>query len=551
MIFSSIVSIVLPMINKKLMDDGIVGRDFSIVLKMSLIILFLVLIDQGLGIIETKEQSFVNNMIQYNLRKISFKKLLRLNMQYFNTLNFAETINNINMDIGNICKLSDKSTFIIVGYIFKIIGGIIGLLLLSWKLTFLVILIIPVRCSIIWYLAKKRKSLFEESMNLNSDYSAWYGDSISGIKEIKLWGIERLKIAEFIAKQRKLIKNNINMMFMDKANQISESIVFECIKIIIYVIGSYMIFSNKLTIGSLLALITYSLNVLAPISAILNIGYDFSTVIPASKRFLKFLEMKSEDSIGSSKKLKLYEHIDLENLHIKFENVSFSYDENKTILENINLDIKNGEKIAIIGKNGVGKSTLINLLLRFYTPQIGKIYLNNIDINKFKIQDYRKLVSVVSQDLYLFNTSIKENININRKLKELDIYRMCKEIEMHEFIEKMPQKYDTKIGRNGSKLSGGERQKIALCRALSSDSKVIILDEATSNFDLKSELVMDEIIKNKFKDKILIAITHRPSILKNMDKILVVSEGNISSINSYKELIENSSLYRKIINYYE
>ncbi|PYG89723.1 ATP-binding cassette subfamily B protein [Ruminiclostridium sufflavum DSM 19573] len=220
---------------------------------------------------------------------------------------------------------------------------------------------------------------------------------------------------------------------------------------------------------------------------------------------------------------------------IRFDDVSFSYRDGEQTLKNVNLDIKPGEKIAIVGANGSGKSTLINLLLRFYKPCSGKIEIDGTDINSINLKDYRGLISVVSQDLYLFDTSIEENISIGLKKEEGKINKVAKESGAYEFIMDMPLKYKSKVGRNGSNLSGGQRQKVAVARAFARESKILVLDEATANYDVESEAYLNQFMTSDFNDKTVLVISHKPDILSKVDKIWFMNNGSIQQLENYRD----------------
>lgn len=539
---SSAISMTFPLFSKKVMDDGLLAKDFGLVVKFSILTLALVLFDQLIGLIETKYFSYVNSTMQYSLLKTAFKHLFKLRLQYFTNTNYSEIMGNIGMDVSNISRICDKGTFIIISQVFRIIGGLIGLLLIDWRLTVLVIVIIPLRYFIVKFLAKKRKEMFNEYMEYNRDFYSWYGDTINGIKEIKLWGIGRVKIGEFIKKQRKIVKLNIRMAFLDKMNEYSETLVYQGINTALYILGAYIVFKNGVSIGGLFAFITYSGYVIGPISSILNIGYNFSNIMPSAKRYFDFLDTETEAESNLKGLAEVSESGMKEGF--RFENVCFSYKADNEILKSVNFEIKSGEKVAVIGTNGSGKSTLINLLLRFYKPQQGKILLDGTDINELKLYDYRKMISVVSQDLYLFNTTIEENIKLYAKADESKLNKVTKDSRAYEFIQEMPLKYQTQVGRDGSKLSGGQRQKIAMARAFARDSRILILDEATSSFDMESEVYINEMLEKEFGDKTVVVVSHRPDILKRVDKILLLDNGSVTEFKNYLEL-KNSS-YSKI-----
>lgn len=544
-IVSAGINMLIPLLSKQIMDNGLLVKNFNVVVKFSLITMAIVLIEQAIGLLETKYFSYVNSIFQYSLLKMAFKHLQKLKLSYFNNTNFSEIMGNIGMDVGNISRICDKGTFIIISQVFRIIGGLIGLLIIDWKLTLIVLFVAPVRYFIVNFLAKKRKDMFEEFMEYNRDFSSWYGDTISGMKEIKLCGLDRIKTGEFIKKQRKIVKMNIKMAFLDKFNEYSESVVFQGISSALYILGAYMAFRNDLTIGGLFAFLTYSSYVIGPISAILNIGYNFSNIIPSTKRFFEFLDMETEGGINRGNHVRLADN--QVRGDIRFEGVSFSYKEEEKILNKINLNINAGEKIAIIGANGSGKSTLINLLLRFYKPQEGKILVDGIDINNIRLRDYRSLISVVSQDLYLFNTTIENNISTGSKADSSIISKAAVRSGAFDFIKDMPLKYKSEVGRNGSRLSGGQRQKIAMARAFARHSKILILDEATANYDVESEAYVNKMLTTEFKDSTVLVISHKPDILTKVDKIWMVHEGNIQEYISFGDLKNNSTVYKELL----
>lgn len=543
MIVSAAISTILPLLSKNIVDKGLIENDFSLLIKLVLASIFLVLADQGIGFLEIRYRLYVSLMIPYELSKKAFKHTMKLDMKYFNSTNYGEIMNNLDMDVENISKIADSSIFFIITQVFKIIGGVIGLFLIDWKLTLVVLAIIPVKYKFVKILAKKRQEHFIKYMEVSQEYSSWYSDTLSGVKELKLMGLERMKTGEFIKQQRKLFKEEISLNILDKLNEVSETVMFEIITGLLYILGAYLIIGAKFTVGGLMAFITYSIYVTAPISAVLNIGYDFSNIIPSAKRFFKFIDMEPEESTQAGKKRVACDMIEG---NIKFENLSFAYEDGKEILNNISFQINNGEKIAIIGANGSGKTTIINLLLRVLKPTSGKIYIDDMDIGSISLKDYRSLISVVNQNPYLFNTTIKNNILPGSKDYE-KVYSAVEETKIEDFIESLPEKYETIVGVNGANISGGQKQKIAMARAIAKDSKIMILDEATSNYDIESELSVIELILNGLVDRTVIMVTHKTQVLEVVDKIIFIKNGEIVDIGRHDELYERSELYKELI----
>jgi ATP-binding cassette subfamily B protein len=528
---SSVLNLLLPLINKIIVDQGLVAQDLNVVIQYSLLTLVIILAVEGSNLLQTKFYSKINAKYQFSLFYRACSKMLRFKIDYFTYHNSGEIINNLSSDVSNVSKISDKTTFLIIDQVFKMISGIIGLSILSWKLMVFVILIVPLKYILVKKLSAYRKETIKDYLEQNRVFYSWFGDLISGIKEIKLFVLQRMRMRQFVAGQRKILRSNIRLAYSDQFNQIGEEILYQILNSLLYIVGAIFIINRELTVGGLLSFITYSTYVTQPLSAIINLRYNYASFMPSAKRLFDFLDEESEESpkLLLDKNVKIPDKI---QGHIVFDNVSFSYESSRKIFENVNLEIQPGEKIAIVGKNGAGKTTLLNLLLRFYTPDSGRITLDSIDINNINLSKYRKCFSVVSQDPHLFNTTIQNNIDLTNSHSRGEIEQACLKSGAKAFVENLPQKDQTIVGQNGTHLSGGEKQKIAVSRVFLRDSPIIIFDEATSNFDAFSDDYLNKMIFTELSDKTVIVITHKNSILKYMDKVFRVEEGRIYQENS-------------------
>lgn len=548
-LFSSFLNIILPIISKNIIDKGLMVNNFNIVVQYTIWSMIIVFIIEGLGFFEIKFRTYITSMLELSLKKKSLNHLLDLKISYFNDKNSSEIINKIEIDIGNICFSSNNHFFFIILNILKIIGGAIGLLYISWKLTILVIAFLPIRYLFVVILSKKRRSIFEKYLDLQNDYYGWYADRLTGIKEIKLWGFQNKTRLQFINFQRKLIKINFKHVIINKLNELSESFLFNLITNFIYIIGAYfIIFNHSFTIGGLFAFTAYSCYVTMPISAIFNLRFEMASLLPSAKRLFHFFEMDKE-YIYEKKILKQYPS-DLKG-NIFFENVSFSYSQQQDILKNIHFSINEKDKVALFGSNGSGKTTIFNLLLKFYSPTKGRIVIDNENIELIDIKKLRKMISMISQDLYLFNTTIKENIELNNNLSELELDLITNKSGIYDFVKSLPTGYETTVGYNGAHISGGQRQKIAISRAFVHKSKIMLFDEATSNFDLASEIQFYNNILNHYAKHTIIIITHKPEILQLVDKVLFLNEGQLVDYGKHHWLYNNNMQYRYILDEYD
>jgi ABC-type multidrug transport system fused ATPase/permease subunit len=298
-----------------------------------------------------------------------------------------------------------------------------------------------------------------------------------------------------------------------------------------------------MTFGSLVAFISYSALVFEPIKIVSYLIRQISNIKPAFERYLEFLNADAEkDSLNA---IKLSNSIDIK--HIKFENVSLNYNQKKA-LDNVSFTINKGENVAIIGFNGSGKTSIINLFLRFYEPSQGYIKINNENIKSFTFESYRSIWSLMAQSNYLFNDSIKNNINITEDLTMNQIKNSCKISGAGIFIHKLQDKFDTCVGYNGALLSGGEKQKVVLARTLArKHTKILLLDEATSSYDYYSEQIFNKEILSTNCYDFTIIITHRPEVLKKLDKIIYLDKGKVVDIGTFDELYKSQKGFRNMI----
>ncbi len=542
-IAASGLSLVSPQITKIIVDNGLVSYNIEVVIKYSIAGLLLVLSQKLIELFETKYCVLINSKLSYDLSKTAIKKLMRLKQDYFSKTNYAEIIGNLNLDIGNISRVADKSSFYTLTSIFKVLGGFVGLILIDWRLALMVAISLPLRILMVTVIYKVRRKLFEAFMEVNKQYSSWYGDTISGIKEIKLFGLYRLKIGQFIKHQRKIIKINIKTQLCDKIYEMSEDTLYNVITYLIYILGALLIRSNGLSIGSIFAFITYCSFVTAHVSVLLNITYSFSNIIPSAKRFFEFLDkeeeirQKIEDGNKGTPTFKR---------NISFENVSYSYDGQREVLRDLNLSIAKGERIAILGSNGSGKTTILNLLLRFLSPQNGRILMDGENIDDLKLSEYRQMISWVGQDLHIFNDSLQGNISLFPQADLSRLERAASLSGVNEYIKNLPGGLKSNAGQNGAVLSAGQRQKLAMARALYSESEILIFDEATSNYDSESEMKLSLLFDNELKDKTIIVVSHRPELLKSVERIVVIDGGEVIGNGKHEELYGINHMYTEL-----
>ncbi|MCI8319813.1 MAG: ABC transporter ATP-binding protein [Dorea sp.] len=518
-------SFLRPMIMRNIMDEGIIRKDVKIIITSSVVLVIIIVIEELFGIIQTNLFIGLQNKIILKLYTKVSQTLFYAKIDYFLHNNSAEITNKISTDIYNVSSLADSSIMNMFGYVLQVFSGIAGLLVINWKLALLVLSVVPVKYFLIRRFSKEEESIFEQWIEASADFSAWLGDTVNGIREIKLWNMYEKKQQDVIKKQEKVLELNRRSKLLLAYNNSSDSAVQSLVVAALYGIGGYFICREQLTLGSLTAFISYNNYVIGPISLILNLKIILAQVKPSVQRLKEFFVIETEKKEGKYKEIR-----EVKN-KICFKNVTFSYGE-KMILRDVNLEISKGEKIAIIGENGSGKSTIISLLLRFIQPQEGNIYVDGVDIMQFDLHQYRNLFSVVNQDIYLFEDTVGNNISLGLQLNENEMNVFCEKMGMKKFINQLSQRHACVIEKNGENLSGGERQKISILRAVIKNSPVFILDEATANIDEKYEKFIFNLFINEFTDKTFIIITHKRENLQGVDRLYQIENQTIKEIKA-------------------
>jgi len=434
-------------------------------------------------------------------------------------------------------SITDGAAFFIVTQVFSITGGIIGLFIINYKMTLLVLIYIPCKYLFMKYLARRRKLYADQYIEDAQKYAKWFGDTVGGVHEIKLFNIADAKKQEFEDKQKKVVLQRKKINLLGVWNASMDTLMIQLLIMVLYIMGANLVFDFKLSVGSVFAFITYSTYVTAPISGILNIGYMLSGIIPSTKRFYEFMDLEEEEERGNALTHPVFGTMELRN-------VSFSYVSDKPILKNMYIRFEKGSKAALIGKNGTGKSTIIGLITRMYEPDQGKILLNGDDVLSFALSEYREMISVVSQQVYLFDNTIRNNICLYKKKSEEEIMQAVIDSGLKDFIDEVSLDYS--VGQNGSLLSGGQKQKIAMARALLHDKSIIIFDEATSNTDVYSEMQINNLLHSRLKEKTVIVVTHKQEVLKEVDQIILLGpEGLVSG--TYEELYNGNQDFSTMV----
>lgn len=539
---STIWIVIDQFITYSLFDEAIAKENIKLVLFLA-IVMFVKVISQIIeGIIQCRLRHHLQRDFSNYARKDIFNKLIKSKVNFFDKNNSSELFELVMNDSDNLATFFTQNGNQLIGFTVRALTYIVILLFVNVKLALILILIYFVGYISLILSNKKTIYLLKEIRNLNILITKWITEQINGFENVKALKIEKNRLEKI----NKLIKKyNEESYTLDKLirKYIFVYNFFSLITILAVVyIGGLDIITGIFTYGSLMIFV----NATSDIKRFFDIAISYVDKINKSYvSFVKILNFNDnfsqEEDTGK---------LDLKKItNIEIQNLNFSYNEDKKILKNINLKTGKNDKVAIIGRTGSGKTTLVNLLCRFYDLEDGKIIINGVDYKKYKIQDLRNQIGYVLQDVVIFDGNVYENVNYaNKDIKDEDIKNICKRLKLHDKIMSLENGYETNINKNKDLLSQGEKQMINFARILVENPSVVILDEVTSSLSYENEQLIKNAINKIIKGRICFIIAHRLSTIKNCDKIILMKDGKIIEEGNHKDLIDKQGEYYKLIN---
>ncbi|HPB17025.1 MAG TPA: ABC transporter ATP-binding protein [Clostridia bacterium] len=509
------------------------------------IILFLIFLHIGYSLFHVI-QGFISNRVSqkigYELRKNMADKFNKLPLSYFDTNLHGDILSRVTNDIDTITMTFNQSLSQITSTVTQIIGVLVMMLLISPLMTGVTIIIVPLTSLFVAILVKKSQKYFKAQQKNLGNLNGHIEEMLSGHLVLKVFNGEIRSIEEFKKYNNELYKSSWKSQFLSGLMMPVTGFIGNIGYVAVCVMGGYLVVSNSIQVGDIQAFIRYVRQFNHPMSQTAGIANTLQSTAAAAERVFQFLGEPEETQDTD----KTY---DLSTIRgdVSFNSVFFGYDKNTNIIKDFTIDIKAGQKIAIVGPTGAGKTTLVNLLMRFYEVDSGSITIDGIDIRDMKRADLRSLFGMVLQDTWLFNGTLRDNISYSNPDSSLEDVQEAASLACAEhFILSSGEGYDMVINEEASNISSGQKQLLTIARTIMADNPMLILDEATSNVDTRTEILIQRAMDNLMKNRTSFIIAHRLSTIKNADAILVIDDGRVVEKGNHAELLAKAGFYSKL-----
>ena len=520
------------------------GIDFDAIKKILISLIILYVISTVFSFVQGFVMSGISQKVAYNLRDELVKKLNILPMKYFDTKTHGEVLSRFTNDIDTLAQSLNQSLTQIITSITTLVGVFIMMLSISVVMTFSALIVIPISLFLISFIIKRSQKFFKSQQEFLGQVNGQVEELYGGHTVVQAFNREEESIKEFNKINDKLYDSAWKSQFLSGTMQPLMMFVGNLSYVIVSILGGYLVIKNKIEVGDIQSFIQYVRSFNQPISQMAQISNQLQSTAAAAERVFEFLNEEEED-------VTVENPISIEGLQgrIDFQNVRFGYDENRTIIKDFTAHVKPGQKVALVGPTGAGKSTMIKLLMRFYDVNSGAILVDGHNIKDFNRSELRELFGMVLQDTWLFSGSIKENIRYGRlDATDEEVIEASKAAHVHHFIKTLPDGYNMLLNEESSNISQGQKQLLTIARAILADPKILILDEATSSVDTRTELLIQKAMDNLMEGRTSFVIAHRLSTIRDADLILVINDGDIVEQGNHEELLAKNGFYANLYN---
>ena len=545
-IVSSVLGLLPSVLTGRIIDEGLIGRDMRMLVILILVSLAVTLGSHLIGVGESYLNNWIAQHISFDMRNSMYRHLQRMSQRFFTTNNQGDIITRMTSDISGVERVVTSTFTSILSNSITLVAAIVIMLRQNPILALLGMLIIPLFVIPTRMAGKTRWKLTQESQECSDSVNGILNEtlSVSGQLLVKLFGREEREYERYKEVNGRMIKLNIKESMAGRWFMVIIQTFSSIGPMLLYLVGGIMMmrYDSKLTVGDITVLVALLGRMYGPVNSLLNIQVEWIRSMALFTRIFEYFDMPVEIEDPKDPVIPASS-----SGAVEFKNVDFSYDKERRILNNVSFELKSGRSIAIVGPSGSGKSTIINLIPRLYDVDSGEVLFDGVDVRRLGLDFLRNNIGIVSQETYLFNGTIRENLLYAKPdATEEELIEACKKANIYDFIEKQEKGLDAMVGNRGLKLSGGEKQRISIARVLLKDPALLIFDEATSALDSISEQKIQEAIDPIIAERTSILIAHRLSTILAADEILVVKDGEIVERGVHKELVKAGGVYAEL-----
>ena len=524
--------------------NGGEGINFSKIGEICITLLILYVISTIFSFVQGITMTNVSQKLTYKIRNDISKKINKLPMKYFDAKTHGEILSIITNDVDTLSMNMHQSITQIITSICTLIGILIMMLSISWQMTLISLIILPLASILIKTIVGKSQKYFKNQQEYLATVNGHVEEIYGGLNIVKAFNGEEKVTKEFNKINENLYQTGWKAQFLSGLMPPVMHFISNIGYVGVAVAGGYLAVNGTITVGNIQSFIQYNKQFTQPINQIAQISAALQSMIAAAERIFEFLEQPEETDTKKGK-------INTSKIkgNVKFEHVKFGYDEDRIVINNFNAEINEGQKIAIVGPTGAGKTTMVKLLMRFYDVLDGSITIDGHDIKDFDRGELRKIFGMVLQDTWLFAGTVKDNIKYgNEEATDDQVIEAAKAAHVHHFIKTLPKGYNSIINEESSNISAGQKQLMTIARVILADPKILILDEATSSIDTRTEIQIQAAMDNLMKGRTSFIIAHRLSTIKNADLILVMNHGDIVEQGTHEELLKKGGFYADLYN---
>ncbi len=546
-LISSVIGLLPSILTGRIVDEAIGGKNMTMLIKLLIAAFGTLILSQSIGVLESYINAWISQRIIYDMKNQMYKHLQHMPHAFFTTEKQGDIITRMNSDISGVSGVISDTMQSIVSNVAVLVTTLIALFRMDWQLAIIGIAVVPLLIIPSKFVGKQRFTLLSQSQAKNDEMNQMIDEtlSVSGSLLTKIFAREEKEYERFVALNEEVTRFSLKEQRSGQWFRVVMGIFTQVGPLLIYFAGGYLIINRSdstLTVGTITATVALINRLYRPVESLTNIHVTFTRSLALFTRIFDYFDRENTIKNPENGQKPV-----LEKQPIAYEHVAFSYEEGNPILTDVNFEVPGGAMYAVVGPSGSGKSTVVNLAPRLYDVTGGRVTIGGVDVREMDLSYLRRNIGMVTQDTYLFNGTIRDNLlyaKENATQEELE--EACKIANIHDFILRQPDGYDTMVGNRGLKLSGGEKQRLSIARVILKDPQILILDEATSALDSISEAAIQDALERMMENRTSIVIAHRLSTILKADSILVVKGGVIAEQGAHDDLLSRGGIYREL-----